>query len=885
MKKFYFFIILFLLVITGKFYSLPEGTEFLYIPVTIESPATGYSGVCKENISANFLINPSLSAYNQTLTFFTGYAYIFDFPYFQSGISIPFYDLTFSLATKIAGNYNSYNWKDTGSYYNVTAGISKKVVNNFLVGINISFINIQTSNFSDVAYNIGAGFLYRFPDVFSSEKGFCFQNTKFGLSIDGIGKQAIYPDREGIPPLLLRTGFETTFFNTPFLSGIFNIELNYNFFPYEYFFSTGLDLRILKHFGIKAGYLYGNKLIGNQNMGFHPFNFGCYLNSDIGNTKLSIFYSASWYKIRNVSDLIHYIGLEVKLPDFDTNTYLSMRMGEERKTNYSFSPNFDRECDFLPFYLNVKTSRIVQHWELLIFDHKGNVVRKISDKNDEEYDIFKLFSKIFERKESLPIPSRIEWDGISDSGSVLPEGNYFAYFCLINGNLTNYSETNYICLDITPPGGEIHLKDLYFSPNGDGIKDELYIYPGLSSDKWTLQIVDKEGKILLSSNFCCNIPKEIRWNGKDEKGNPLPEGLYDLVFLGEDEAKNKSIFYVKDILLSLKKYGAYLVFNKKEISFSKDSYLSIKPVVFPENSVSKKYRLTIYSEKGEVVKTFEGNSLPYEILWGGEDKNNKKVKDGKYNFLLEVILENEERAKSELYPIIVDSSPPEILEWKVEGVPFSPDDDGENDLLKINLKLKDKTGVSKLKVLILDPDKRIFKTFAFENKDSIEILWNGRSSDGELVESAAEYNCIVYSQDRVGNEIEKPLFFIPTDVLVEKIDLGYRIRINNIEFEFDRYDILPKSLPIIKRISEILKKYPDYEIEIHGHTDNKGSENYNLNLSKKRAESVFKELVKEGIPPKRMKTKGFGFKYPIKDNSTEEGRRKNRRVEFILKKP
>jgi outer membrane protein OmpA-like peptidoglycan-associated protein len=71
-------------------------------------------------------------------------------------------------------------------------------------------------------------------------------------------------------------------------------------------------------------------------------------------------------------------------------------------------------------------------------------------------------------------------------------------------------------------------------------------------------------------------------------------------------------------------------------------------------------------------------------------------------------------------------------------------------------------------------------------------------------------------------------------------------------------------------------------LEIIGHTDNIGSEFYNLELSKKRAKSVANFLIAEGIDSKRIKYQGKGMTYPKADNSTQEGRDKNRRVEFII---
>lgn len=86
------------------------------------------------------------------------------------------------------------------------------------------------------------------------------------------------------------------------------------------------------------------------------------------------------------------------------------------------------------------------------------------------------------------------------------------------------------------------------------------------------------------------------------------------------------------------------------------------------------------------------------------------------------------------------------------------------------------------------------------------------------------------------------------------------------------------------KLAFILEKLKDSEISItiHGHTDNTGTEEDNLKLSKARAEAVEKYLIEKGIPPERVSHKGHGHTKPVAPNTTEEGRRKNRRVEFEM---
>ncbi len=106
------------------------------------------------------------------------------------------------------------------------------------------------------------------------------------------------------------------------------------------------------------------------------------------------------------------------------------------------------------------------------------------------------------------------------------------------------------------------------------------------------------------------------------------------------------------------------------------------------------------------------------------------------------------------------------------------------------------------------------------------------------------------------------------------------IILNNIYFDFDRYELKPESFVELDRVHKFLSDNPGVKIEISAHTDSKGSEEYNLELSQKRAESVVKYLVSKNTDPGRMTAKGYGESVPLYDNSTEEGMAKNRRVEM-----
>ena len=101
-----------------------------------------------------------------------------------------------------------------------------------------------------------------------------------------------------------------------------------------------------------------------------------------------------------------------------------------------------------------------------------------------------------------------------------------------------------------------------------------------------------------------------------------------------------------------------------------------------------------------------------------------------------------------------------------------------------------------------------------------------------------------------------------------------------INFEFDKDEITPESFPTLDLIAQVMLDNPKLKVLCLAHTDYIGTDEYNQDLSERRAKSVKGYLVKKGIYPPFIRFKGYGKSRPMADNETEEGRAKNRRVEF-----
>ncbi len=158
----------------------------------------------------------------------------------------------------------------------------------------------------------------------------------------------------------------------------------------------------------------------------------------------------------------------------------------------------------------------------------------------------------------------------------------------------------------------------------------------------------------------------------------------------------------------------------------------------------------------------------------------------------------------------------------------------------------------------------------------------GNTTTGAIVGAAvggATGAAIGNYMDRQARELEEDL----ENATVERVGEGIKITFDSgILFDFDSFELKEQSKENIAKLSEILKKYEDTNIMFGGHTDSRGSEAYNQDLSEKRARSVAEYAAFTGVDSERMTIVGYGEEQPVATNDTDAGRQQNRRVEIAI---
>lgn len=179
-----------------------------------------------------------------------------------------------------------------------------------------------------------------------------------------------------------------------------------------------------------------------------------------------------------------------------------------------------------------------------------------------------------------------------------------------------------------------------------------------------------------------------------------------------------------------------------------------------------------------------------------------------------------------------------------------------------------------------------------EDMNSNEMIAvNKSSADGKYIIVLPAGKTYSVSANKEGFFFYSQLFDVPLkteykeikkDLQLKPIEKGTKVVFNNIFFESGKAVLTPQSNLELEKIFDLLKANPTMVVEVGGHTDNVGDEDFNRKLSHDRAKAVREYLVNRGVNPDHIQAKGYGELNPVATNDTEDGRKANRRTEFVI---
>ncbi|MDE2313366.1 MAG: OmpA family protein [Elusimicrobia bacterium] len=547
------------------------------------------------------------------------------------------------------------------------------------------------------------------------------------------------------------------------------------------------------------------------------------------------------------------------------------------------------------FQIGEQDASAVDSWTLTISDSKGKAVRKFSGQG--------------------PLNGELDWDGTSDSGALVPDGDYSCVFWtqdVAHNAITLSPKTVTVGAGLPQLSAQSSLPD--FSPNADGVMDAVSFALGAHSfnkiASWTLDIVDASSIRVREFTGHGRPPESLTWSGERDDKSPASDGIYRYIFSVVDLAGNRNSTAPKELQIDT---------TPPEIN------AKVSPTLFaPKGTVNKavftlSYRdaspagawaLSIKNDKGRVVRSFSGNgSIPPQLTWHGKDSSGKIVPDASYTYNLSVAdsVGNKSVLPDQIVRVV--DAPPQLT-LSVQPAIFAPGADTSNDRAFLSDTARSAANIASWKLSISNAQKDEVWETSGKGHPPEQIIWDGLN-DKHAPFPDGEYYATLAATDEVGNEGQSPEASVTInsakpqlvvsaeeetvpslmpEIQTEETSRGIVIPLAaEVLFETGKAQIKPEAYATLDEAAAVLRKYAGRRILIEGYTDNVPIHNQqfssNLNLSRARAKAVLDYFVdKSHLDGSRMSAAGYGDARPVASNGTAMGRQQNRRVEIIIPK-
>jgi flagellar hook assembly protein FlgD/outer membrane protein OmpA-like peptidoglycan-associated protein len=570
----------------------------------------------------------------------------------------------------------------------------------------------------------------------------------------------------------------------------------------------------------------------------------------------------------NVAESIHFT-LDTK----DRNAILTAQ-------DVAFSPNGDRSKDRITLVPRTNNEIGITDFTVEILNENGLAVRSFGGRSR--------------------LQSEISWDGLGEDGRIVPEGTYKGLLKINYANgATVEASSNAFVVDISFPTAELSSDFKLFSPNGDGQKDKVTFNQSTSQEEsWLGEVFNGQNQKIREFSWK-GVAETFQWDGTDEARNPVPDGLYSYKLSSVDPAGNRTSVDITNLRIDNRPANAFLTVAEKAFSANSGTTVTANTfgLVATLNEGIETWSLSmVHQNRGVTMEFFGRNSLPAQIQWDGLIDNGPSP-EGEYTARLDITYEKGDVLEKVSAPFVLDNSAPEVA-INLGPKPFSPDNDGNDDELTFGFQVQELAGVAQWKLDIRDPQGNPFQSFKGDGTPARTLVWDGRSSTGELVQAAVDYPYTLSITDVLGQSNEFT-GIIPVDILVIKIGNRFKIAVPSITFApnspqlvFDNSEAGLKNKQVLQRLSEILQRYNNYQIRIEGHAVSvfwanaaraEREEREELQpLSLRRADRVKEELARLGVNITNYTTAGMGGTQPVVPHGDEDNRWKNRRVEFYL---
>ncbi len=447
------------------------------------------------------------------------------------------------------------------------------------------------------------------------------------------------------------------------------------------------------------------------------------------------------------------------------------------------SPNNDGVQDSLIIPLRITDKRYVTSWSLVITDKDGKIVRTIGNKIElpQKMTVSSFLKRLVTPKKGVAIPETVTWNGALDNGETAPDGDYYYYVTAAddNGN-TGYTPDIrktaplHVVVDNTPPAIVLDQPDQNDRIFGEGAKSEFQIkQSGSQEDLWTAQFCNARNETVKSIKWESSAPLSFRWNGTNDSGTPVADGIYSYIITAKDRAGNVSVpASITGIIYSAEKPATNITINSGKY-FSPGTSSSLQTITFgvtipvPAKDSGNRlvdWQINVIDRNGKVYTSFhskntaETGNPPATIVFNGKDNNGNILPDGEYQaFMTASYLNGYEPAPIKSPVFVLDTTKPEAVVRASDRI-FSPDGDGIKDTVTLYEMITPENGapVKSWQGFIVSAEdaSKTVRQFDFGEFPPESVVWDGIDSNGKLAGDGS-YNYVLTATDLAGNICRK----------------------------------------------------------------------------------------------------------------------------------
>ncbi|MBI4055726.1 MAG: OmpA family protein [Elusimicrobia bacterium] len=410
---------------------------------------------------------------------------------------------------------------------------------------------------------------------------------------------------------------------------------------------------------------------------------------------------------------------------------------EEAGARVLFSPNGDGIKDLAIFRLSISEPENIARWGFQIRNSEGRLIKDFEGTGKP--------------------PEILQWDGKDNTNRLIPDGDYTYTFsaATLAGNPLSLPPQSLIC-DRKLPRVEILADPTIFSPNGDGVKDEVRFHISVEDasgiHSWLLKITNGADQTVRAFGKEGNPPSEITWDGRTQLGEEAESLEYSFVLVARDLAGNTHSSSPQSIRLDREIPLTDVNVQPKIFSPNADGVQDSATfkIEFSSQKPLESWKLIVADSKGRTVRSFEGmGDPPSQIHWNGESISGNIAPDGEYSFFFRSRDQAGNTGTSLPKTLHLDTKAPET-EIKLAPDLLSPNADGIGDSGIFSIRFRDPSPIRSYLLEIKNDVGVTVKSFSGKTPPAEQIQWNVGDDSGKTVHDGV-YTYQFQIEDVAGN--------------------------------------------------------------------------------------------------------------------------------------